>query len=73
DNGEGIPAQHLKRLGERFFTTKATGTGIGLAVTYRIVRKYRGRIQVASVPGEGTEFTVTLHVWTDPGSGGASA
>lgn len=67
DNGEGIPPQHLKRLGERFFTTKATGTGIGLAVTYRIIRKYRGRIQVTSVLGEGTEFTVTLRVWTEHG------
>ena len=72
DNGEGIPSQHLKRLGERFFTTKATGTGIGLAVTYRIIRKFRGKIQVRSVLGEGTEFIVTLRVWTELGSWGSA-
>lgn len=67
DTGQGIPPHHLKRLGERFFTTKKNGTGIGLAVTYRIVRKHRGKISVVSSLGEGTKFTVVLPSWVEAG------
>jgi signal transduction histidine kinase len=64
DNGVGIPPENLERIFEPFFTTKAgVGTGLGLSVTYGIVKKLGGDIQVESTPGEGTQFTVTLPVW----------
>lgn len=60
DNGQGIPTNHLNRLGERFFTTRDNGSGLGLAVTCRIVKKHRGEIHVVSSEGQGTEFIIIL-------------
>lgn len=60
DDGQGIPPENLCRLFEPFFTTKASGTGLGLAVTRRIIEEHRGSISVASRPGEGAAFTITL-------------
>ena len=58
DTGVGIPRENLHRIYDPFFTTKATnqGTGLGLAVTYGIVREHSGKIQVSSAPGKGTSF-----------------
>jgi signal transduction histidine kinase len=72
DNGYGIEAQHLQHLFDPFFTTKPTGegTGLGLSVSYGIVKKHGGEIQVESRPGEGATFTVLLPV-LESDSGGS--
>lgn len=60
DNGVGIPQAMLGKLGQPFFTTKETGTGLGLSVCYNIIHRHGGKIDVVSVPDEGTTFTVSL-------------
>jgi two-component system sensor histidine kinase HydH len=62
DQGVGIPSANLDRIFHPFFTTKAQGTGLGLAITQRIVREHGGRIQVKSVPGNGTRFTLAFPI-----------
>ena len=62
DNGAGIPAEHLPRVFDRFFTTKPVGegTGLGLAICERIVRDLGGTITLASEIGRGTTVRVRL-------------
>lgn len=60
DNGGGISAAALARIGEPFFTTKATGTGLGLAVVTAVTRAHRGSVHYRSRPGRGTCAIVTL-------------
>jgi signal transduction histidine kinase len=63
DDGVGIPTEHLERIFEPFFTTKgAAGTGLGLSITHGIVTKLGGTIEVDSIIGQGTRFTVILPV-----------
>jgi PAS domain S-box-containing protein len=62
DSGQGIKDVDLPRLFEPFYTTKAAGTGLGLAVAYRIVQDHGGTIDVASTPGHGTSVTVRFPV-----------
>jgi two-component system sensor histidine kinase FlrB len=60
DNGPGIDSETLARLGEPFFTTKTTGTGLGLAVVKAVARAHQGDVQLRSRPGRGTCAILTL-------------
>jgi sensor histidine kinase regulating citrate/malate metabolism len=53
----------LKRIFEPFYTTKASGTGLGLYITQQLVEKIRGRIHVHSEAGTGTTFSVLLPIY----------
>ncbi len=60
DTGVGVPPEQLARLFDPYFTTRPKGTGLGLTIVHRVIDEHHGRIRVASVPGEGTTFTVEL-------------
>ena len=60
DEGPGIPADILPKIFDLYFTTKADGTGVGLAVTHQIVEAHQGRIEVDSPPGRGTRMRVRI-------------
>jgi len=60
DNGCGISPENRSRIFEPFFSTKAKGTGLGLAVSYGIVKNHKGDIRVSSESGQGTRFTITF-------------
>ena len=62
DTGVGIPAEHLNNIFDPFYTTKSKGMGLGLSVSYGIVERHGGQIQVESKVGEGTTFLVRLPV-----------
>ena len=68
DTGSGIPSEHIARIYDPFFTTKAIGqgTGLGLSITYGIVREHDGAIDCDSTPGQGTRFTVRLPAVSQP-------
>ena len=65
DEGDGIPAGHLRRLTERFYRVDTArsrqlgGTGLGLAIVKHVVNRHRGRLDIQSTPGKGSTFTVT--------------
>ena len=61
DTGLGIPPDQLARIFDLYFTTKPQGSGIGLSLVYRTIQLHDGDIEVQSVPGRGTTFTV--HLW----------
>ncbi len=64
DNGMGIAAEHIKRIFEPFFTTKpiGQGTGLGLSLSYGIVKKHHGAMEVESELGKGATFRVVLPI-----------
>lgn len=66
DSGGGIPAEDLPHIFLPFFTRKENGTGLGLAATFGIIQSHDGRIEVESVPGQGTAFTITFPVSSAP-------
>ena len=64
DTGPGIAPEVLTHIFEPFYTTKDTGTGLGLAVSYNIIESHQGMLSVSSVPGHGATFTVRLPALT---------
>jgi signal transduction histidine kinase len=62
DTGSGIRSEHLARIYDPFFTTKAIGrgTGLGLSITYGIVHEHDGAIRCDSTVGQGTRFILTF-------------
>ncbi|PYZ99037.1 hypothetical protein CR205_10885 [Alteribacter lacisalsi] len=60
DEGCGIPKDQLKRIGEPFYSTKETGTGLGLMVTFKIIEEHGGTVDIDSEQGTGTTFTITF-------------
>jgi nitrogen fixation/metabolism regulation signal transduction histidine kinase len=69
DNGPGIPEENIHRIFEPYFTTRRTGTGLGLALVKSIILMHRGTIDVESPAGGGAVFTMTLPLG-DPGGSG---
>ena len=67
DNGKGMTEEEVEKIFEPFFTTKGVGegTGLGLWVSYGIVKSFHGQIQVQSSVGEGASFTILLPVHSD--------
>lgn len=64
DSGHGIPADQINKIFDPFYSTKPTGTGLGLFVSYGIVQSHHGIIEVDSQVGVGTTFTIRLPVHT---------
>ncbi|TGV28071.1 histidine kinase, partial [Mesorhizobium sp. M00.F.Ca.ET.186.01.1.1] len=60
DQGHGIPEELLPRLGELFYSTKETGTGLGLLVSSKIIRDHGGTLEITSKLGKGTTVMITL-------------
>ncbi len=60
DTGEGIKKENISKIFDRYFTTKSTGTGLGLAVVERIISAHDGTLSVSSEYGKGTTFTIYL-------------
>ena len=68
DTGPGIPAGSLRKVFDPFYTTKPTGTGLGLFVAQRIIKSHGGTIDLESAEGKGTCFTLLLPIWPERAS-----
>jgi signal transduction histidine kinase len=75
DTGKGILPEHMDKIFDPFFTTKpvGTGTGLGLSLSYGIVQKHGGRIEVKSQPGKGSVFRVVVPQHATPAQASAIA
>jgi CheY-like chemotaxis protein len=71
DQGVGIPPENIQKIFDPYFTTKKTGSGLGLATAYSIVKKHDGLITVSSEIGVGTVFYIYLPAKTGSGAGAA--
>lgn len=60
DNGKGMTEDEMRRMFEPYFTTKDSGSGLGLFIVYRVIQEHRGEIEVQSEKGKGTVFTIQL-------------
>jgi PAS domain S-box-containing protein len=65
DTGPGISPEELSKVFDPFYTTKRTGTGLGLSVSYGIIQDHHGTVDVQSVPGKGTTFILAFPVAPD--------
>jgi signal transduction histidine kinase len=63
DTGTGIPEENLSKIFEPYFTTKETGSGLGLTLVFKIIREHQGEITVKSKEGEGSCFIITLPIF----------
>ncbi|MBV8310955.1 MAG: hypothetical protein JO344_11250 [Planctomycetaceae bacterium] len=66
DTGPGIPPDQIARVMEPFFTTKARGLGLGLAISRSIAERNQGELRVLSEPGSGSTFLVRLPAASPP-------
>jgi polar amino acid transport system substrate-binding protein len=66
DTGGGMGPEGQAKLWEAFYTTKASGTGLGLSVSHKIIREHGGVVDVRSAPGCGTTFTIQFPLHTHP-------
>lgn len=73
DNGPGIAPENLQRIFQPFVSTKGKGMGLGLAICREIVEGHGGRLEVESTEGQGTTFTVTLPLHSEPAALSAAA
>lgn len=64
DTGKGIPKEELDQIFLPFYTTKDSGTGLGLSICHKIIQDHEGTIEVESIAGEGTKFTISVPVVT---------
>lgn len=60
DSGKGMPSTIITKLGKSFFTTKVSGTGLGLMVTFKIINNHNGKVSIESKENRGTTFTLTF-------------
>lgn len=72
DTGAGIPPEHQARVLDPYFSTKKTGTGLGLPTVRRIVEEHDGSLTFTSEPGKGTQFTIRLPAPRAGAAGGKS-
>ena len=64
DTGSGISKENISKVFDPFFTTKAVGkgTGLGMSISYRVIKDHDGTIEIDSEVGKGTKFTITLPI-----------
>ena len=62
DTGNGIPQENLDKVLDPYYTTKPEGTGLGLALVYKIIDEHKGTIQFSSEEGDGTTVSVSLPI-----------
>jgi signal transduction histidine kinase len=60
DTGCGIPQKDLENIFDLFYTTKSSGTGLGLPTAYKIIKEHHGEITISSQEGKGTQITIRL-------------
>jgi two-component system sporulation sensor kinase B len=65
DTGVGMTAKQISRLGTPYYSTKEKGTGLGTMVSFGIIKKMQGNIEIQSVPGQGTKFQIIFASLTE--------
>jgi signal transduction histidine kinase len=66
DNGIGIKKENIPKIGEPFFTTKEKGTGLGIMVSYNIIKAHNGQLHIVSEEGKGTAVSIKLPLKNTP-------